>query len=433
MIRLATKDERTVVDHSLALLELIFEGRDSLPITVELWDGTRWPDETPRPATLVLKSPGALRRMFRSGTEKGLAEAFLAGFFDVTGDLEAACALAGVLADLPDRGMAHRIRLIAHLRRLPAETEGAALRGAPISRLGGRHSLERDRQSVGFHYDVSNDFYRLWLDPRMVYSCAYFGGADDTLAAAQEAKLDLLCRKLRLKSGDRLLDVGCGWGGLALYAAQHYGVEVTGVTLSLPQAEAAAERARKAGLADRVRIERMDYRELEPDGPFDAIVSVGMSEHVGRDHLGAYFGKLRDLLRPRGVLLNHAIGQGARPRRASGPSFIDSYVFPDGDIPAIPVVLAAAESAGLEIRDVENLREHYCLTLRHWVRRLEASHAQALQFVEESTYRIWRLYMAASAHGFDRGYLSIYQALLSRPDEDGRSDLPLRRSDWYAD
>ncbi|MEZ5276089.1 MAG: cyclopropane-fatty-acyl-phospholipid synthase family protein [Opitutaceae bacterium] len=432
MIRLASSDQQSVIEHAIALLDLVFEGHDSPPVSVRLWEGTLWPDGERRPATLILKSPGALRGMFGSISEKRLAEAFIADRFDVSGDLEAACSMADLLADLADSNLAKRIRLMAHLRRLPADPGEFAGRGASVSRFGRRHSRERDRQSVRFHYDLSNEFFQLWLDPRMVYSCAYFGQRDGDLERAQEAKLDLLCRKLRLKAGDRVLDVGCGWGGFAVYAARHYGVEVTGVTLSGRQADWASERVVGAGLAGRVRIEPVDYRELKPDHPFDAVVSVGMAEHVGRERLGEYFRTLRDFLRPGGVLLNHAIGEGGRPRRATCPSFIDSYVFPDGDIPPLPVVLGSAEEAGLEIRDVENLREHYGLTLRHWVRRLEAAHAQALRHVDESTYRIWRLYMAASAYAFDRGYLSVYQTLLSRPDPDGRSGLPLRRDDWYG-
>jgi cyclopropane-fatty-acyl-phospholipid synthase len=266
----------------------------------------------------------------------------------------------------------------------------------------------------------------------MVYSCAYFDRTEASLDEAQEAKLHHLCRKLRLEPGHRLLDIGCGWGGLAIFAAQHCGAKVTGITLSAAQAELASARANEAGLAGRVRIELKDYRSLDTAEPFDAIVSVGMSEHVGRDHLTEYFKKVDRLLRPGGVFLNHAIGEGARPRPRTGPSFIEEYVFPDSDVPPIPLVLQAAESAGLEVRDVENLREHYALTLRHWVRRLEAAHGPALCFVSESTFRVWRLYLAGSAYAFARGQLSVYQALLSKPDAAGQSHLPLTRRDWYA-
>jgi cyclopropane-fatty-acyl-phospholipid synthase len=266
----------------------------------------------------------------------------------------------------------------------------------------------------------------------MLYSCAYFMLAADTLDAAQTAKLHHLCRKLLLRPGDRLLDIGCGWGGLALFAAQEYGVRVVGVTLSAQQASLAANRVADAGLKREVTIELRDYRDVSTSEPFDAIVSVGMSEHVGRSHLTTYFEKVASLLKSGGVFLNHAIGEGARPRASAGPSFIQEYVFPDSDIPPIPTVLAAGEAAGLEVRDVENLREHYIFTLRHWVRRLEDNHPRALAFVDEPTFRVWRLYMAASAHGFDRGNLAVYQALFSKLDDHGRAGVPLTRDDWYV-
>lgn len=433
MIKLAKPDERIAVEQSIALLEEIFGKEPAVPIGFEFMDGTRWPDETAYPANLVLKTPGALRTMFASGSEKGLAEAYLADRFDVTGDLEAACGLVDVLAGLDRMGLKQRLAIMNRLRKLPVDEAAQGARAAPAHRLGRRHSLKRDQSSVAFHYDLSNAFYRLWLGERMVYSCAYFAHPNDDLETAQEAKLDYLCRKLRLKSGDRLLDVGCGWGGLALYAALHYGVHVTGVTLSGQQASYARDQIEHFGLKRRVRIEQIDYRKLESDRPFDAIVSVGMAEHVGRDHLGAYFGRLYAMLKPRGVFLNHALGEGCRPRHATGSSFIDAYVFPDGDIPPVPTVIQAAENAGFEIRDVENLREHYTLTLRHWVRRLEERHLEALEQVEESSYRIWRLYMAASAFAFARGHLAVYQTLLSRPDVVGKSGLPLRRADWYRE
>ncbi|HEY8993706.1 MAG TPA: cyclopropane-fatty-acyl-phospholipid synthase family protein, partial [Lacunisphaera sp.] len=317
------------------------------------------------------------------------------------------------------------------LMRLPPasdphdEARTAALDGPP-------HSPERDRQAVSFHYDVSNDFYRLWLDSQMVYSCAYFTDERNDLDRAQIDKFDHLCRKLRLRPGQQLLDIGCGWGGLAIHAARHYHVQVTGVTLSTEQATLAAERVRDAGASGRVKIELRDYRDVRPPtGGFDAIVSVGMAEHVGREHLPEYFRTAATLLRPGGVFLNHAISEGRRADRFRGPSFVDAYVFPDSDIPPLPVVTAAAASADLEVRDVENLREHYTLTLRHWIRRLEAAHEAALAFVDERTYRIWRLYMAGSAHGFAHGDLAIYQTLLVKPDAEGHARLPLTRNDWY--
>ena len=302
-------------------------------------------------------------------------------------------------------------------------------------RFGGKkHSPERDRRAVMFHYDVSNDFYRLWLDRRMIYSCAYFQSPNDDLDTAQEQKLDYICRKLRLRPGRRLLDIGCGWGGLIIYAVKHFGVRAEGIMLSEPQGKWARARIAEAGLDSHAEIELRDYRDIAANGAelYDAIESVGMAEHVGRERLRDYFARAYRVLKPGGVFLNQAIGEDivTRPDNRGG-SFIEQYVFPDGDIPPLSIMLAAAESAGFEIRDVENLREHYALTLRHWLGRLEANHDEALRFVDEATYRIWRLYLAGSAHGFQRGYMAVYQTLLAKPGTAGRVDLPLRRDDWY--
>jgi cyclopropane-fatty-acyl-phospholipid synthase len=307
--------------------------------------------------------------MFGGGTETALAEAYLRDDFDVEGDIEATLELADVLAERMQGGWLKMATTHFQLRRFGPLSNTFHRKAKSF---GLEHSRARDRQAVSFHYDVSNEFFRLWLDSRMLYSCAYFMLAADTLDAAQTAKLHHLCRKLRLRPGDRLLDIGCGWGGLALFAAQEYGVRVVGVTLSAQQASLAANRVADAGLKREVTIELRDYRDVSTSEPFDAIVSVGMSELVGRSHLTTYFEKVASLLKSGGVFLNHAIGEGARPRASAGPSFIQEYVFPDSDIPPIPTVLAAGEAAGLEVRDVENLREHYIFTLRHWVRRLSS-------------------------------------------------------------
>ncbi len=425
----ATRGAET--ETALRFLDELFAARPLERVAFRLWDGTLWPDEQPRAVTLALKHPGALREMFANGTEMGLAEAFLRDDFDLEGDAEAALELADALSEHGKTGWLAALRNYFHLRQLPAARKTSANDHTFASDGDGKHSLHRDRRAISFHYDLSNDFFRLWLDRHMLYSCAYFERADAGLDEAQEAKMRHLCRKLRLRPNCRLLDIGCGWGGLAIFAAQHYSANVTGITLSRAQAELATARMRAAGLENSVAIEIRDYRELRVDEPFGAIVSVGMAEHVGRDHLANYFKTAAALLKPGGVFLNHAIGEGARPRAHPGRSFIEEYVFPDSDIPPIPLVVQAAESAGLEIRDVENLREHYALTLRHWVRRLEAAHAEARAFVDEATYRVWRLYMAGSAHGFARGHLAIYQTLLAKPDASGAAHLPLTRADWY--
>jgi cyclopropane-fatty-acyl-phospholipid synthase len=398
-----------------------------------LWDGSRWPGAERRAATIVLKHPDALPEMLAAGTEQGLAEAYLRDDFDIEGDIEAACGLADTLREPGAKNwIAAVLRLFVLRRRIHAAVRDRAWsgHGAPGER---RHSRGRDRQAVRFHYDVSNDFYALWLDSKMLYSCAYFENEADDLETAQTAKLRYLCRKLRLQPGGRLLDIGCGWGGLAIHAAQTRGVHVRGITLSERQAELAASRVRQACLPTDVTIALQDYRDLEDGERYDAIVSVGMAEHVGAENLPDYFRKAFGLLRPGGVFLNHAIGDDVRARPPGSSTFIQEYVFPDSDLPTIPCVLAAAESVGFEVRDVENLREHYTLTLRHWVRRLEAAHDAARAFVDEPTFRIWRLYMAGCARGFERGRMAVYQTLLVKPDDEGRAHLPLTRRDWYED
>jgi cyclopropane-fatty-acyl-phospholipid synthase len=378
----------------------------------------------------VLNHPGALRAMFLPGTELGLAEAYLYDDFDIEGEIESVFGLADALAA---RTSGWRPKLLAarRLLRLPAgptrqhETRGRA-------RLRGReHTIERDRRAISYHYDVSNDFYALWLDRSMVYSCAYFGSPGDDLDTAQSHKLDLICRKLRLQPRQHLLDVGCGWGGLAMYAARHYGVDATGITLSQPQAEWANAAIARAGLADRCRVHVQDYREVGPPDGYDALASVGMFEHVGAALLPTYFSQAHMLLKPGGAFLNHGIASRATDKPARLPDFNSTYVFPDGELVPINITLHAAEEAGFEVRDAESLREHYALTLRHWVRRLEAHHDRALDCVDEPTWRVWRLFMSGSAHGFTSGRLNVYQTLLVKPDGHGGSHLPLTREDWY--
>lgn len=415
---------------TLHLLGELFGGRRESCVGARLWDGTRWPDESPRRATLVLKHPGTLRAMLLPGTELGLAEAFLYDDFDVEGELERVFELRDALAGTA-RGWRGKLKLARTLRMLPRRPRPTPSR-RPRARLSGRrHSVTRDRRAVTYHYDVSNDFYALWLDRRMVYSSAYFHSADNELDDAQEQKLDHICRKLRLRPGQRLLDVGCGWGALVMHAARHYGVDATGITLSRPQAELASERIAEAGLAGSCRVEVRDYRELDEAPAYDALASVGMFEHVGAALLPDYFAKAWRLLVPGGVFLNHGIASCATEQPVRGRSFTDAYVFPDGELVPVHFTLRAAEEASFELRDVESLREHYALTLRHWVRRLEMHRAQALRHVDEPTYRVWRLFMSGSAHGFAKGRLNVYQTLLSRTGDGGDSGLPLTRRDWY--
>jgi cyclopropane-fatty-acyl-phospholipid synthase len=417
---------------TLDLLETLFTGDVRQQVGVRLWDGTCWPDEAPRPATLVLKHPGALRAMFMPGTEVGLGEAYLYDDFDIEGDVETVFTLADVLSKAT-LDWHRKLHVGSDLTRLPAGERRQKTRRGQARLIGRKHSVERDWQAVTYHYNVSNDFYALWLDKRMVYSCAYFHSSVDDLDTAQEQKLEILCRKLRLQPGQRLLDIGCGWGGLVIYAAQHYDVDATGITLSQPQADLANVRIAAAGLSNHCRVEVRDYRQLPPDDSqdYDALVSVGMFEHVGQAKLPAYFAQAWQLLKPGGAFLNHGIASRATDTPTGGATFSNTYVFPDSELVPVNITLHAAEESGFEVRDVESLREHYAMTLRHWVRRLEAHHEQALQFVDEPTYRVWRLYMSGSAYGFAAGRLNVYQSLLVKPDPHGCSGLPWTRTDWY--
>ncbi len=418
-------------ERTLSLLIRMFEGRPGPNVGVRFWDGTRWPDDDLRPSTLVLNHPGALRRMFLRGTEVGLGEAYLYDDFDVEGDLEAVFGLAPELAQEP-LGVLAKLRIAKVLLKLPPGPARKPVGRGRARLRGKRHSLERDRRAVTYHYDVSNDFYSLWLDPRMVYSSAYFKDPGDDLGRAQENKLDYICRKLRLRPGQRLLDIGCGWGGLVIHAAKNFGVEATGITLSQPQVDLANARIAEAGLAGRCRVMASDYRGIDEPGAYDALVSVGMFEHVGIKRLPEYFFRAWKLLKPGGVFLNHGITRRAGDKVRKGRSFSETYVFPDGELMPISASLQAAERAGFEVRDVESLREHYAMTLRHWVRRLEANHDQALRYVDEPTFRVWRLFMSGSAFSFKSGRLNVYQTLLVRQGQAGQSGLPLTRSDWYV-
>ncbi len=411
-------------------------GQVSDRVGVRLWNHTLWPDDRTRPATLVLQHSGALAQMFSAGTEVGLAEAYLRNDFDIEGDIAAAFEISEpLLGQL--RSWKEKLKMGALLfgasKTPKTGRAGRMLRNRRRSR---KHSIERDREAVTFHYDVSNEFYHLWLDHRMVYSCAYFHSPSDNLNDAQEQKLDYVCRKLRLRPGQRLLDIGCGWGAFVVYSAEHFGVHAVGITLSKRQAEWAQERVREAGLDASVKVFVCDYRNVAAESEhYDAIVSIGMAEHVGRERLPNYFAIARHLLKPGGVFMNQAISEGIipRPGNLARDSFIEHYVFPEGDIPPLAILLRAAESSGFEIRDIENLREHYGLTLEHWLRRLEAQHSAAISFVPEETYRVWRLYLAGCGHGFRRSHIAVYQTLLAKLGTNGRADLPLTRSDWYKD
>ncbi len=412
---------------SVEFLDALLKNYPKRDFQVRLWDQTTWGTEDRPRFTLVLKHPGTLRSMFSSPSELALGEAYIYDDFDIEGDIEATFELADYLLG-QERSLGESLDLGRLLEKLPKEDHPRS--GLRLIELGKPHSRERDRQAIHYHYDLPTEFYSLWLDPGMVYSCAYFSNLDEDLQSAQIRKLDHICRKLRLRPEDRLLDIGCGWGALILHAASHYGARCVGITLSVPQAEVARERLRSAGLSGRCRVKVSDYRDIDHDLQYDKIVSVGMFEHVGEDLLPDYFRLAWNLLRPGGVFLNDGIAYCATYRRR-GPSFTDRYVFPDGELVPISTSLRAAELNGFELRDVESLREHYSLTLHHWVQRLEGHRDEARRITDDATYRIWRLYMAGSAHGFRSGRLNVYQALFAKPLH-GHSGLPLTRADWYS-
>jgi cyclopropane-fatty-acyl-phospholipid synthase len=399
----------------------LFRNYDGPPFAIRLWNGWTWHSSphnayAPR-CTLVLTTPSVLRTLLLYPTQIALGEAFLDQEIEVEGDLFSVFELA------------------QHIVRRPIPLRQKLLRGlgalADTLKHGPIHSRRRDRESIAYHYDQPPEFFRPWLGRTLAYSCAYFQSESDSLDAAQEQKLDLICRKLRLQPGERFLDIGCGWGSLVLHAASRCGAEADGITLSREQASVAQQRIAGSGLGNSCHVTLRDYRELDPaQRTYDKIASVGMSEHVGLKNLPRYFALAHRLLQPGGVFLNHAIARSEKLPSRGTDSFIRRYVFPDGELVTLTQVIAAAERAGFEVRDVENLREHYERTLRCWVEGLRRHRAALLERVPERTYRIWLLYMAGCAAAFKRGDIAVHQVLLSKPDH-GDSRLPLTREDLY--
>jgi cyclopropane-fatty-acyl-phospholipid synthase len=426
---------RGIAGQLAALVEPLFGG--TLPFRLRAWDGSEaGPADTGSHQTpvAILRSPAALRRLLWSPGELGLAQAYVTGELDVEGDLKTA--LSSVWATIRTNGVSKRRLSASQLtqavatarrlgvigRRLPAPPSQAQLTGRLHTRL-------RDRSAISHHYDLSNDFYALVLDPRMAYSCAYWTSDSPgyTLEDAQRDKFDLVARKLDLQPGQRLLDVGCGWGSMSLHAAANYGVSVTGVTLSREQQAFASQRAKDEGLADRVDIRLQDYRDVS-DGPYDAVVSLEMGEHVGQDNYPVYAGQLHRQLRPEGRLLLQQMSR--HDSHPGGGAFIESYIAPDMYMRPVGQTVDLLESAGFEVRDVHALREHYVRTVAAWYDTFERRWDEAVALVGEEVARVWRLYFVGGALAFEEGRMGVDQILAVKPAADGASSMPATRINY---
>jgi len=384
----------------------------SLPLAIELWNGKRYALGDSTTVTLRVPAAAAVKYLANADLAK-LGEAYVEGHIDVEGPIGDAIRSAESLA-----------------RRLGGERKGRLPQV-----LKNLHTKKNDSAAIRYHYDVSDDFYRLWLDERMVYSCAYYRTGEETLDEAQVQKLDHICRKLRLAPGDRFLDIGCGWGALVMHAVQHYGVRALGVTLSQNQHALASKHIRAAGLEDRCEVRVQDYRDIPGEGAFDKIASVGMFEHVGLKNLPVYFGAVRRLLADGGIVLNHGITSVDPESRTVGlgaGDFIGKYVFPHGELPHLSLVIREMGAAGLEVMDSETLRLHYAKTLEHWSARLEANLDRAREYAGEKRLRIWRTYLAGCAHAFAEGWVSIQQVLAVKGGDARRNPLPWSREYMYG-
>lgn len=390
---------------------------------VELWNGERVAGPEDAPVVFELRRPQPLRDMLFGKNLNRLAEAYLAGDVGYRGELEYVFHLIDFLQNRRF-SISERAKLLNLLLRMHANPLGVL-----HTEAGGIRRDSNSQASISHHYDVDNSFYQLVLDPEMIYSCAYFQSHDQDLAAAQRYKLDHICRKLMLQEGDRLLDIGCGWGGLAIWAARNYGARVHGITLSSKQLEYGQARVRELGLEDRITLELRDYRTLEGEQSYDKIVSVGMFEHIGVSNFPVYFGTVQRLLKAGGLFLNHGITNDTGWQAIASARFINEYIFPDGELARVSDVCSAMERQKFEILDVECLRPHYAMTLRYWMRNLLEQREEAVRIAGLRIYRLWRLYMAGSAYFFDRGNLGLYQILAGKNRHPW--PLPLTRQHLY--
>ncbi len=432
---------------TIRVLDLVFGAPYERNYDIRLWDGTiQHGGADPRADfSLHVRRRGGLRRMLLPPSELSIVEAFISNDIDIEGNVESAMGLGDAIGKRIQsiRGIT---RLAALIFALPSDDDSPPVdesRYERSLRLLTPRARKSTESEIRFHYDVGNDFYALWLDPSMLYTCAYYRKESDDLATAQRNKLDYICRKLRLQPGDRLLDIGCGWGGLVMHAAQNYGVHAAGITLSAAQTIFAQKRIAEEGLRDSCKVQMTDFRDLPINARFDKISSVGVTEHVPENQQPDYFARVFRVLEPGGLFLNHCEVSVRAARRTNSiverigrwlwkrDQFIDKYVFPDAKLVPLASIVRSAESVGFEVRDIESLREHYMMTLRAWLRGLERRRADAIKLVGERTYRVWKLYMSAGAYGFRTGGINIVQTLLSKPTPEGRAGVPPTREDLY--
>ncbi len=400
---------------------------DRKPLFV-LWNGEEVFGDK-RDTIIKINFPWSLREMFMDASELSLAESYIYGDIDIEGDIFGIFPMAEYLIN-KNIGLIEKAALFNLLRKLPKRDKPYAKMHAELK--GEKHSKERDAQAISYHYDVSNEFYKIFLDKNLQYSCAYFQTGEEDIHLAQVQKMDYICKKLYLKEGERLLDIGAGWGGLIIYAAKNYGVYAKGITLSKNQYEFASEWIKREGLEDRCKMEFKDYRDLDENEKFDKIVSVGMFEHVGEKNYPIYMKHAYNLLKEGGLFLNHGITINKKDFGKPRSPFIQKYVFPDGELLPISLISEFSEEAGFEIRDIEELREHYARTTALWVKNLEEFKEEAVKEAGKERYRVWRLYLAASSYQFSVNKIGLYQTLLAKPKE-GKAGLPWTRKAWYCD